>query len=62
MNLQRHPIAAAAALALLGALAPTPVGVTHWDDMPAVTDDYAIARDAIRDRVSAFFIELGCER
>lgn len=31
--------------------------VQHWDDMPAVSEDYATARDAIRARVAALFPE-----
>ncbi len=38
--------------------APGAVPVTHWDDMPAVSDDYARARDAIRSRVEALFAEM----
>lgn len=31
--------------------------VQHWDDMPAVSEDYATARDAIRARVARLFPE-----
>ncbi len=40
----------------LGDLVRGGVPVQHWDDMPAVSDDYAIARDAIRARVEGFFV------
>ena len=55
-------IAGAAAIVSFGpdiaAVAPAPVPVTQWDDMPAVSDDYATARDAIRVRVTALFAEM----
>ncbi len=55
-------VAGAAAVISFGpdidALAPASVPVAHWDDMPAVSDDYARARDAIRARVGAFFSEI----
>lgn len=55
-------VAGAAAIVSFGpdvaAVAPAPVPVTQWNDMPAVSDDYAVARDAIRTRVAALFTQL----
>ena len=59
-------LAGAAAIISFGpdiaAVGPAPVPVTHWDDMPAVSDDYATARDAIRARVAALFTEMAAIR
>jgi arsenate reductase (thioredoxin) len=38
----------------LAGLAPPGLAIEQWDDMPAVSDDYATARDAIRARVAMF--------
>jgi protein-tyrosine-phosphatase len=46
----------------LDGLAPAGVPAHRWDDMPAVSDDYAAARDAIRARVSALLREAPPDR
>jgi arsenate reductase (thioredoxin) len=55
-------VAHAAAIVSFGpdiaAVAPARVPVRHWNDMPAVSDDYAIARDSIHARVATFFAEM----
>jgi arsenate reductase len=54
-------VARAAAIVSFGpdiaAVGPASVPITRWHDMPAVSDDYAIARDAIRARVTTLFNE-----
>ncbi len=55
-------VASAAAIVSFGpdiaAVGPASVPITYWHDMPAVSDDYAIARDAIRARrVTTLFNE-----
>jgi hypothetical protein len=54
-------VASAAAILSFGpdiaAVGPASVPITYWHDMPAVSDDYAIARDAIRVRVTTLFNE-----
>jgi arsenate reductase len=54
-------VASAAAIVSFGPdiaeVGPTSAAITRWHDMPAVSDDYAIARDAIRARVASFFAE-----
>ena len=42
----------------IAAVGPAAVPVTYWHDMPAVSDDYAIARDAIRARVTTFYAKM----
>lgn len=55
-------VASAAAIVSFGpdiaAVGPAPVRVAQWNDMPAVSDDYATARDAIHARVAALFAEM----
>jgi protein-tyrosine-phosphatase len=41
----------------LETLAPATTPLRYWSDMPAVTDDYGIARDAIRRNVLALVEE-----
>ena len=41
----------------VGELVPPGTPVERWHDMPAVSDDYAIARDAIAGRVAALIRE-----
>jgi len=55
-------VAGAAAIVSFGpdiaAVGPASASVALWHDMPAVSDDYATARDAIRTRVATFCTEL----
>jgi protein-tyrosine-phosphatase len=54
-------VANAAAIVSFGpdiaTVGPASAPITRWHDMPAVSDDYAIARDAIRARVASFFAQ-----
>jgi arsenate reductase len=55
-------VAGAAAIVSFGpdiaAVGPASVSVALWHDMPAVSDNYATARDAIRGRVATLCTEL----
>jgi arsenate reductase len=55
-------VADAAAIVSFGpdiaAVGPASAPIARWHDMPAVSDDYATARDAIRTRVATFYAEM----
>jgi arsenate reductase len=63
MPLRLTPALVASAVAIvsfgpdIATVGPASVTVTYWHDMPAVSDDYATARDAIRARVTTLFNE-----
>jgi len=42
----------------IAAVGPASAPIARWHDMPAVSDDYATARDAIRTRVATFYTEM----
>ena len=42
----------------IGAVGPASAPIARWHDMPAVSDDYATARNAIRARVATFYAEM----
>jgi arsenate reductase len=55
-------VAGAAAIVSFGpditAVGPASAPIARWHDMPAVSDDYATARDAIRACVATFYAEM----
>ena len=61
MPLRLTPALVASAVAIvsfgpdIATVGPASVPVTYWHDMPALSDDDAIARDAIRARVTTLF-------
>ena len=42
----------------IAAVGPASAPIARWHDMPAVSDDYATARDAIRARVATLYAEM----
>jgi arsenate reductase len=46
----------------LSAVAPTSCAIERWDDVPAVSDGYAAARDTIVSRLHALLDEIGARR
>jgi protein-tyrosine-phosphatase len=62
--LRLTPVLVAGAVAIvsfgpeIATVGPASAPIARWHDMPAVSDDYATARDAIRTRVATFCAEL----